>query len=693
MAPIFPSALASRARLRAIEEAVRPRAFPATPFDHVTRVITTVLQVPTALVSLVDASRQFFVGAHGLSPELAECRETPLSQSVCQYVVTGGEALRIVDAREHPLVRANGAVTELGFVGYLGVPLCTSDGVVLGSLCALTTAPREWTEQDEALLRDLAVAVVSDLELRAELSHRDDRSRAAVDVEERAEGLAERSVEILDSINDGVIALDREWRVTFLNRRATRLLRTPRRQAHGELLSTLFPTLHDTNVEQLLLEAVRSGGPMRSVMYWGDSERWFDVRAVPMRHGMTVYFDDVTERRQAREHQAQREEQLRQLEKMDAVTALAGGIAHDFNNMLTVVRANCELLLDAASATDHSTVELREIRSAAVRGSTLTQQLLAFSRKQVVQPRVLDLRAAVQSVVPLLRRLVAAPVRIEAELADAPLHIYADPTQLEQVLTNLALNARDAMPDGGTVRVRTSSIRIEHTTPTAMGNLTPGDWVRVSVQDSGEGIDAEVLPRIFEPFFTTKPMGAGAGLGLATVFAIVQQLGGVVTVTSAVGEGTDFHLFLPLVAVPDRVEDAPADAERVHDDDCILVVEDEVAVRRVVERLLRANGYRLLLAQNGDDALEVMRRRGHEVSLVLSDVMMPKMGGVSLVAALREHYPSVPVMLMSGFGESDMVQQQLARHDVTFVQKPFNARELLAQVRAAIGGRVAVDVS
>ena len=692
MAPIFPSALASRARLRAIEEAVRPRAFPAAPYDHITRVVTSVLQVPTALVSLVEESRQFFVGASGLGPELDVCRQTPINQSICQHVVTGGEPLRIADAREHPLVRANGAVTELGFVGYLGVPLCTSDGLVLGSLCALTKEPREWTERDETLLRDLAVAVVSDLELRAELSHLEEQARTTA-LDELAEGLPTRSVEILDSINDGVIALDREWRVTFLNRRATRLMRTPRRQALGAPLSTLIPSLSNTSVEQLLQEAVRSGCSMRSVMHWGDNDRWFDVRAVPMRHGMTVYFDDVTERLQAREHRAQREEQLRQVEKMEAVGALAGGMAHDFNNLLTVVRANCELLLDSAASHGLSPIELREIRSAAVRGSALTQQLLAFSRKQVVQPRVLDINVAVHSSIPLLRRLIASPVQIEATLADEPLHVYADPTQVEQLLTNLALNARDAMPDGGTVRLRTSAVRIDHSTPTAMGDLTVGEWVRVSVQDSGDGIEAEVLPRIFEPFFTTKPMGAGAGLGLATVFAIAQQLGGVVTVTSAVGEGTDFQLFLPLVAVPDRVEDAPTDGERVHDDDCILVVEDEVAVRRVVERLLRADGYRLLLAQNGDDALDVMRRQGHEVSLVLSDVMMPKMGGVSLVAALREHYPSLPVMLMSGFGETDMVQQQLARHDVTFVQKPFNARELLAQVRAAIGGRVAVNVS
>jgi PAS domain S-box-containing protein len=683
--------------LRAIEEAVRPRAFPATPFDHITRVIATVLRVPTALVSLVDDSRQFFVGATGLPPELVECRETPLSQSICQYVVTGGEALRIVDAREHSLVRTSGAVTELGIVGYLGVPLRTSDGSVLGSLCALTVEPREWTAQDEALLRDLAVSVVSDLELRAELSHREDRARAIATsgTEELAEGLPARSVEILDSISDGVIALDRDWRVTFLNRRATRLLRTPRRKAQGELLSTLVPALRDSSVEQLLLEAVRSGQSMRAVLYWSGGERWFDVRAVPMRHGMTVYFDDVTERRQAREHRAQREEQLRQVEKMDAVTALAGGIAHDFNNMLTVVRANCELLLDAAASADRSTVELREIRSAAVRGSALTQQLLAFSRKQVVQPRVLDVNAAVHSVVPLLRRLIAAPVRLEAELDDAPLHVYADPTQLEQVLTNLALNARDAMPEGGTVRIRTSSLRVDHTTATAMGSLTPGEWVRISVQDSGEGIDAEVLPRIFEPFFTTKPIGGGAGLGLATVFAIARQLGGVLTVTSAVGEGTDFHLFLPLVAmpVPTAATNASDDEQPDHDDECILVVDDEVAVRRVVDRLLRASGYRPLLAQNGDDALDVMRQRGREVSLVLSDVMMPKMGGVSLAAALREQYPEVPVMLMSGFGETDSVQQQLARHDVTFVQKPFSARELLTQVRSSLARRAASGTS
>jgi CheY-like chemotaxis protein len=271
--------------------------------------------------------------------------------------------------------------------------------------------------------------------------------------------------------------------------------------------------------------------------------------------------------------------------------------------------------------------------------------------------------------------------------------VYADPTQVDQAITNLALNARDAMPDGGTMRLRASIEHVDHLTPTSTGDLTPGDWVCISVQDSGEGIEHDVLPRIFEPFFTTKPIGRGSGLGLATVFAIAQQLGGAVTVRSTIAEGSEFQLFLPLVVVATAPVDSVREQQRARADECILLVEDELSVRRVVERLLGASGYRLLLAHNGDDALEVMRTNGHEVSLVLSDVMMPKMGGVSLVEVLRERYPSVPVILMSGFGETDAVQRQLAHDDVAFVQKPFTARELLGAIQSALAARITASAS
>ncbi len=682
----YTSVLSDPARLRAIAEAVRPRAYPAPPYTHITRVVCETLTVPIALVSLVDDRRQFFPGSTGLPADVEQCGQTPLSHSFCQHVVAGGCTLRVTDSRVNAQVRDNLAVRDLGVIGYLGVPLKTSTGHILGSLCAITHEPREWTDRDEEILENLAVAVVSDLELRGELAYREAQSRLK-DPSIAAEGLPARSFDILDSINDGVIAIDRAWRITFLNRRAVRLLHTPRRRAIGAPLWELFPAIAGGEIESALRDAAASGRPTRTEALVPELSRWFELRTVPMRHGMSVYFDDVTERRNARAALELREEQLRQSQKMEAIGALAGGIAHDFNNMLTVVRANCEVLVDRLEPHSDGRLELLEIKSAAVRATALTQQLLAFSRKQVVQPRVLDVNATLQALAPMLRRLIPANVRVDALCAPRALHVLADPTQLEQVMMNLVLNARDAMPNGGTIAVECSAVTLKATMQTPLGELAKGRWVRIAVSDSGTGIQSEVMPHIFEPFFTTKPLGAGTGLGLATVFGIVQQLGGGVTVESAPGRGTAFHVYLPASEVTTVVDEAEPTMVESRGAECILIAEDEPAVRHVVERVLTAHGYRLLVARDGREALDLMQEHGASVDLVLSDVMMPGVGGVILAERLRDEHPDVPVMLMSGYGETDSVQNQLGQHGVAFLQKPFNAALLTAAVRAVLDAR------
>ena len=686
MNAVHPSVLSNPARLRAIAEAIRPRAYPIAPYSHITRVVCETLDVSIALVSLIDDHRQLFPGSTGLPAEVERCGEAPLTHSFCQHVVAARTVLRVEDARLHPLVRDNLAIRDFRIIGYLGVPLRTSTGHILGSLCAITHEPRVWTARDEALLENLAVAVVSDLELRGELAYREEQSRLK-DPSIAAEGLPARSFDILDSISDGVIAIDRAWRMTFLNRRAVRMLRTPRRRAIGAQLWELFPAIAGSEIERALRDAAASGRPTRTEAMVPELSRWFELRTVPMRHGMSVYFEDVTERRNARAALELREEQLRQAQKMEAIGALAGGIAHDFNNMLTVVRANCELLVDRLEPDSDNRIELLEIKSAAVRATALTQQLLAFSRKQVVQPRVLDVTATLHALTPMLRRLIPANVRVDALCGEGMLHVLADPTQVEQVLMNLVVNARDAMPNGGTIDVKCSLVSFDAPMSTPLGSLPKGRWVRIAVSDSGTGIRSEVLPHIFEPFFTTKPLGAGTGLGLATVFGIVQQLGGGMTVDSSPGVGTSFHVYLPasdaktVVAEPEHTTAASRGAE------CILVVEDEPAVRQVVERVLTSHGYRLLVARDGREALDLMKEHGGAVDLVLSDVMMPGVGGVILAERLREMHPDVPVMLMSGYGEADSVQNQLVQHGVAFLQKPFNAALLTAAIRAVLDAR------
>lgn len=301
-----------------------------SPYSHITRVVCETLGVSISLVSLVDDHRQLVPGSTGLPADVEQRGEILLTHSFCQHVVAGQTVLRVEDARLHPLVRDNLAIRDLRVIGYVGVPLRTSTGHILGSLCAITHEPRVWTARDETLLQNLAVAVVSDLELRGELAYREGQLRLN-DPSITAEGLPARSLDILDSISDGVIAIDRAWRITFLNRRAVRMLRTPRRRAIGAQLWELFPTIADSDIERALRDAAASGRPTRTEAMVPELSRWFELRTVPMRHGMSVYFEDATKRRNARAALELREEQLRQAQK----------IAHDFNNMLTVVRANC----------------------------------------------------------------------------------------------------------------------------------------------------------------------------------------------------------------------------------------------------------------------------------------------------------------------------------------------------------------
>ncbi|WP_309671457.1 ATP-binding protein [Gemmatimonas sp.] len=532
------------ARLRLLRDASRPRSFPESAYDSLTRVAAQALDVPVVLVSLVDDRGQFFQGATGLLGEIAVCRATPLSHSFCKHVVMTGAVLSIEDARAHPLVCTNPIIDEMGVVGYLGFPLTTSDGHTLGSLCAITMSPRVWTPQDETTLRDLAQMVISDLELRAELSYREDAAKAT-DPSVLAEGLPARGVDILDHMLEGAVALDRQWRITLANLAAARLTRLSRSVAVGQDVWTLLPMLIGTPIEQLLREAAASRRPLETEAYLPEQARWFEIRAVPARHGLAVYFADTTERRRAIESLALREDQLRQAQKMEAIGTLAGGVAHDFNNLLTVMRANCELLMDDLTPTSPTYDELSDIRTAVARAASLTQQLLAFGRKQAIRPRHVDIATTVESLTPMLRRLIPANIAIDTRYEPALPTVFIDPGQVEQVAINLIVNARDAMVDGGTIGVECAVLELSEPLATASVTVPEGRWVQLTVRDSGTGIPPEQIPRIFDPFFTTKDVGKGTGLGLSTVFGIVHKAGGMITVDSRVGAGTRVRVFFP----------------------------------------------------------------------------------------------------------------------------------------------------
>jgi signal transduction histidine kinase len=381
------------------------------------------------------------------------------------------------------------------------------------------------------------------------------------------------------------------------------------------------------------------------------------------------------------------EAQLRQAQKMDAVGRLAGGVAHDFNNLLTVIGAHSSFLLESLDSSDALREDAEAIHKAGVRAAGLTRQLLAFSRKQILKPFVIDLNATVVEARKMLERLLGENIAIMTVLADEVEHVVADPSQIDQVLVNLAVNARDAMPQGGQLTIETRAVTI---TSGMTGNrriIPPGRYVVLSVRDLGIGMDAAVQARLFEPFFTTKAPGKGTGLGLATVYGIVKQSGGYVTVDSAPGVGTTFDVYLPAVAdevAQEQLQEAIRAVGRGVE--TILLVEDEPAVREVAKRVLTREGYVVLEAENGHAALAVSGKFDSDIHLVVSDVVMPGMQGGEVVRRLQRVRPGLKALFMSGYTDDDIVRRGIGSAAVPFVQKPFMARELTRAVREALDG-------
>ena len=374
------------------------------------------------------------------------------------------------------------------------------------------------------------------------------------------------------------------------------------------------------------------------------------------------------------------EDQLRQAQKMESIGNLAGGVAHDFNNLLTVILGECEITAMQQLPGSDVAQSLDSIRGAAVSAAALTKQLLAFSRRQVVSPRLLDLNETIRGFAKILRRLVEESVQFDFQLAATPQTVRADPAQIEQVLLNLVANARDAMPDGGRVIIATSHLSAGAAAKVDAARNGSGAYVELSVSDTGTGMSPEVQSRLFEPFFTTKPVGSGTGLGLATVHGIVKQSGGQIGVRSTPGKGTTFTVHFPAASRTASDPAAAADGSNVLDgDETILVVEDNTALRRLTERILRTHGYTVLGAANGTQARRIAEGHTGDIAVMLTDVVMPDHSGPALAESIRVHRPATKVVYMSGY---------TAHHDRAsghaFLQKPFTSKQLLATVRAVL---------
>ncbi len=381
------------------------------------------------------------------------------------------------------------------------------------------------------------------------------------------------------------------------------------------------------------------------------------------------------------------EDQLVHSQKMEAVGRLAGGVAHDFNNLLTIITGYTDMLSGHVEGNPVAVECVREVREAAERATALTNQLLAFSRRQVAVPRVVHLNKGIRRLEKMLRRIIGEDIELQMSLAGDLAPARVDPSQMDQVLMNLAVNSRDAMPHGGRLTVETANVRLHDEYAAAHVGVQPGPYVMVAVGDTGTGMDESTKARIFEPFFTTKEQGKGTGLGLSIVYGIVKQNGGGIEVDSEPGQGTLFKIYLPAVAaVPEICSPETAAPEAEAGRETILLVEDDDRLRRLALVMLEQQGYRVLEAGSPFDALRMIREQHGAVDLLLADMIMPQMTGVDLAAQIRTEYPQIKVLFMSGYTERSVMNQGTLTPETPFLRKPFTSAELADRIREVLRG-------
>jgi PAS domain S-box-containing protein len=498
---------------------------------------------------------------------------------------------------------------------------------------------------------------------------------------------------LTETARDIVVTISQEGNITSLNPAFEKLSRWPRETWLGRPFTTLLHPDDRDRAAGLPERFAREGtAPVLELRLLCKSGEHLAVEftATPQMQGETLLgllgiARDVSGRKQVEETLRKTEEQLRQAQKMEAVGRLAGGVAHDFNNLLTVILGCSEILLTSFDHNAEAKGFLTEIQSSAEAASGLTRQLLAFSRKQILQPTLLDLNSLVANVEKLLRRLIGEDIQLTTRLHHRSLPVKADPGQLEQVLMNLAVNARDAMPNGGKLLVTTELAEDCPTGKSSEANKACAQscpCALLLVKDTGCGMTEEVQAHLFEPFFTTKAMGKGTGLGLATVYGIVQQSGGSIEVISAPGQGTEIKVYLPLVAEkPVAPAATPTTSPATTGTESILVVEDEDAVRTLACHTLRASGYTVLEARDGMEAMSQYERHQGTIHLVITDVVMPIISGVELVQYLLKRHPKLRALYMSGYNDSALARHGAVDEQVPTLAKPFKPEELTRLVR------------
>ncbi len=493
---------------------------------------------------------------------------------------------------------------------------------------------------------------------------------------------------IFESTGQALILLDMEGRVRLYNSTAARSeelcggrMGVGRRAGELELL------------KGAPLDIAMSGKRVtveRTAMQGDGASSTFEVSFAPVvvdgerAVGVCISAADITARRRV-------DEQLRRAERMQATGRLAGGVAHEVNNMMTAILGFGDFLLKSLDQGDPRTSDVNEIMKAAGRAADVTRQLLAFSRQQVLHPRTIDLNTTVLDLLPMLRRSVGEDHEVEVRLETGACCCYADPGQIEQVVLNLVLNARDAMPDGGRITIETSVTQFDGTEMPRHAELTlpAGEFVMLAVSDRGAGMDGPTLSRVFEPFFTTKPVGQGTGLGLSTAYGIVKQSNGFIFAYSEPGEGTVFKVYLPRSREEVTRPSGPKRRPVQPGTEQVLLVEDEEMVRSLTGRALREYGYKVLEARGGEEALRLFKASAERIDMVVTDVAMPGMGGRELARRLRAEAPELPILFISGYTGDDVVERGLLAAGAPFLSKPFTPDALAAAVRRLLDKRTA----
>jgi hypothetical protein len=654
---------------------------PDAGFDRITDLASRIFRVPAATIGLIDEKRVWFKSHFGVDIQEID-RDTALSTLVIE---SDADIVVIPDVRHDPRCQFRAPSfggMRVGF--YAGAALITPEGYRIGSLSIRDTRPRAGlTPEESGMLQDMAAMAMDELALQLELV----RSRETTESLQRSEA---RLRTLMESASQAILGVDACGIIQMVNRQAEEMFGFTREELLGQAMELLLPdALREKHVahRQAYFEEPRPR-PMGIGMELRGrrkSGKEFPVE-ISLNHvnggedALAISFiTDITERTRL-------EQQLRQSQKMEAIGQLAGGVAHDFNNLLTVISGYSHVALESLSPDDRRLREsLEEIANASDRAAVLTGQLLAFGRKQPVQPKRLNLNERVAQVHGILRRLIGEDIELEIATEDNLGEVLADPGQIDQVIINLVVNARDAMPNGGRILIETAALEVDRNYARAHLAVEPGPHVMLAITDTGTGMTPEVQSHIFEPFFTTKDQGKGTGLGLATVYSIVKRARGSIFVYSEVGHGTTFKIILPRLAAIGGDEQPATQQEAPGGEESVLLVEDEQPVREFVSAVLRARGYSVVEAKDGDEALSAVQRLGTQIDLVLTDVVMPKTSGPEMVTRLRELYPKLKVLFMSGY--TDRTVPLELEYGAAFIQKPFTANQLAQRIRDLLATR------